>query len=99
MLAREFRERWWEELEDGRTMLEERAYDPLSGRATGTWTFVAPAGGRSELRHSMRIYTLAELRELLAAAGLHVVGSFGGFGGEPPGFEARRVVVHARRRA
>jgi 2-polyprenyl-3-methyl-5-hydroxy-6-metoxy-1,4-benzoquinol methylase len=98
VLAREFRARWWEELEDGRTMLEERAYDPLSGRTAATWTFVAPDGQRSDLRHSMRIYTLPELGRMLAGAGLEVTGSFGGFGGEPPGFEARRLIVHARRR-
>jgi hypothetical protein len=80
-------------------MLEDRAYDQLTGRSDVTWTFVTPAGGRSELRHSLRIYTLPELRELLARAGLDVVETWGGWDGEPYGCEGRRLIVHARKPA
>jgi hypothetical protein len=80
-------------------MLEDRAYDPLTGRSSVTWTFVGPGGERSELRHSLRIYTLPELRGMLERAGLPVEETWGGFDGAPYGFESRRLIVHARRRA
>jgi SAM-dependent methyltransferase len=98
LLARGFRARDWQQLEGGRTMLEDRDYDPLTGRSNVTWTFVAPTGERSELRHSLRVYTLPELRGMLERAGLEVAEAWGGFDGEPYGFEGRRLIVHARRR-
>jgi SAM-dependent methyltransferase len=99
VLARGFKTRHWEELDDGRTMLEDRAYDQLNGRSDVRWTFVGPAGERSELRHSLRIYTLPELHGMLARAGLDVAEAWGGFDGEPYGFEGRRLIVHARKPA
>jgi SAM-dependent methyltransferase len=99
VLARDFRPRHWEELEDGRTMLHARDYDQLTGRSAVTWTFVDPGGERSELRHSLRIYTLPELGGMLERAGLPIAATWGGFDGEPYGFETRRLIVHARRRA
>jgi SAM-dependent methyltransferase len=98
VLARGFRTRHWEELEDGRTWLDARDYDHLTGRSNVTWTFVGPGGERSELRHSLRIYTLPELAEMLDRAGLDVVEAWGSFEGEPYGFESRRIIVHARAR-
>jgi SAM-dependent methyltransferase len=98
VLARGFQPRSWQELDDGRVMLEEREYDHLTGRSTATWTFLAPGGERSELRHSVRVYTLPELREMLASADLEVVETWGGFDGQPFGFEGRRPIVHARRK-
>jgi SAM-dependent methyltransferase len=98
VLARGFKSRHWEELDDGRTMLDARDHDQLTGRSNVTWMFVGPTGERSELRHSLRIYTLPELRELLDRAGLDVAETWGGYDGEPYGFESRRLIVHARTR-
>jgi SAM-dependent methyltransferase len=98
VLARGFKARHWDELEDGRTMLEHREYDQLTGRSNVTWTYVGPSGERSELRHSLRVYTLPELRELLDRAGLDVAETWGSFDGAPYGFESRRLIVYARKR-
>lgn len=99
MLARGFQPRAWEELDDGRVLLEDRSYDPLSGRSIATWTLLALDGERSELRHSLRIYTLPELRGMLARAGLETESAWSGFDGREYGFEGSRLIVHARRRA
>jgi SAM-dependent methyltransferase len=100
-LARGFRPRDWAELEDGTLFLEERDYDPLSGRIVGIWTFVRPDGTRSELRHSLRLYTPAELASLFRAAGLAVEGAWADFDGEPLGFgsEGHRLILLGRKSA
>lgn len=98
LLARGFQARDWQELDDGRVMLADRRYDPLTGRSSATWTFLAPGGERSELRHSLRVYTLPELAAMLSRAGLDVVETWGSFDGQPFGFEGHRLIVHARRK-
>jgi SAM-dependent methyltransferase len=98
-LARGFQEHGWQELEDGRLMLEDRAYDHLTGRSTATWTLVGRDGSRSPYTHSLRAYTLPELRRLLGQAALDVVEAWGGWAGEPFGWESSRLIVHARARA
>jgi SAM-dependent methyltransferase len=100
-LARGFRPREWQEFEDGTVMLEERRYDPLTGRVTGIWTFVRPDGTRSQLRHSLRSYTPAELATMFQAAGLDVEGAWSGFDGSPLGFESEghRIVLLGRKSA
>lgn len=98
MLARGFHPRSFQELDDGRVLLEDRSYDPLTGRSTATWTLLAPGGERSELRTSLRVYTLPELRLMLARAGLQVEAAWSDFDGRDYGFEGSRLIVHARRR-
>ena len=99
VLARGFRPRWWEELDDGRLMLEERTYDFLSGRTNVTWTFIAPDGTKSERRHSVRIYTVPELRAMLEAAGLEVDRLWGDLAETDFDWDSRRVVLRARKTA
>jgi SAM-dependent methyltransferase len=100
-LARGFRPREWQAFEDGTALLEERDYDPLTGRIAGVWTFVRPDGRRTELRHSLRVYTPVELARMFRVAGLAVEGAWGGFDGSPLGLESEghRVVLLGRKRA
>jgi SAM-dependent methyltransferase len=97
MLARGFQPRGWQELDDGRVLIEERAYDSLTGRSSATWTLLAPGGERSELRNSVRVYTLPELRGMLARAGLRTVAAWSDWEGREYGFEGPRLIVHARK--
>jgi ubiquinone/menaquinone biosynthesis C-methylase UbiE len=99
LLARGFQARRWQELEDGRALLEDLTFDHLTGRSNVVWTFVDPRGERTELRHSLRVYTLPELSAMLARAGLEPVETWGDFEGAPFGFESRRLIVRARKRA
>jgi SAM-dependent methyltransferase len=97
-LARGFQEHGWQELEDGRIMLEDRSYDHLTGRSSATWTLIGADGSRRPYSHSLRVYTLPELDRLLDQAGLDIVETWGSWEGEPFGWEAHRLIVHARAR-
>ncbi|HEX6700728.1 MAG TPA: methyltransferase domain-containing protein [Gaiellaceae bacterium] len=95
-IAKEFREADWHELDDGTLWLERRRYDQLTGRHEATWTFVRPDGSRSELRHSLRGYTPAELVAMLRRAGLEVDGSWGSWDGTELG-DGTRTILRARK--
>jgi cyclopropane fatty-acyl-phospholipid synthase-like methyltransferase len=97
-IAKEFREFDWQQLEDGTLWLEQRRYDQLTGRHEATWTFVRPDGTRSELRHSLRGYTPAELVAMLGRAGLGVDGSWGSWEGGALG-QGSRTILRARKPA
>jgi SAM-dependent methyltransferase len=95
-IAKRFIEFDWQELEDGTLWLERRRYDQLSGRHEATWTFVRPDGSRSELRHSLRGYTPAELVAMLRRAGLEVDGSWGSWDATELG-DGSRTILRARK--
>jgi SAM-dependent methyltransferase len=96
-LFRHFEPLTWEEHADGTVFLEERSLDLLRGRSEARWVALRPDGTRSELRHSVRIYTLAELAGMLAAAELDVERTYGGFDGSELGLESRRLIVLSRK--
>ena len=96
-LFRVYRERWWEELDDGVVWLQEHEWDARRCRNLAVWTFIRADGTRSELRHSIRLYTTAELVALLADAGLEVDRVWGGWEDVEPSLETMRQVVRARR--
>jgi SAM-dependent methyltransferase len=96
-LFRFYKERPWEELDDDVLFVQEHEYDALAGRNRSRWIFVRPDGTRSELRHSLRVYTPVELAERLRAAGLEVEGGWGGWDGTDLGFEGRRLILVACR--
>jgi hypothetical protein len=73
------------------TMVADNRYDPLEGRLAGEFTFLQD--GRTERRsiwHS--VYAVAELRRMLAAAGLAVVALHGDFDDVPFAVGAPRCV-------
>ena len=93
-----YRAESWSELEDGTLMLEQRSYDLLTGRNDVVWTFVRPDGSRSELRHSVRLYTPAEIVSMLRRVGLEVERSWGGWDGSELTLDAgNRFLVLARK--
>jgi SAM-dependent methyltransferase len=99
-LLRVFRAETWNELEDGTLMLEHRSYDLLSGRNDVVWKFVRPDGSRSELRHSLRLYTVAEIVSMLRRVGLEVERSWGGWDGAELTLDSGiRFLVLARKAA
>lgn len=97
-LARNFEPRARRTLENGTVVVEERNYDASTSRSSATWTLTRSDGARSELRHSMRIYTCAELCGMLAEAGLEVDGVWGGVDGAEHSIDRRRLIVRARKR-
>jgi 2-polyprenyl-3-methyl-5-hydroxy-6-metoxy-1,4-benzoquinol methylase len=71
-LLRVYRPENWNEHADGTLMLEQRAYDYLTGRNDVVWIFVRQDGSRSELRHSLRLYTPAELASMFRRSGIEI---------------------------
>ena len=95
-LLRTFRERYWEELEGGGIMLEDRRYDIAAGRTEAFWTILRADGSRAELAHSLRLYTPAELFAMMERAGLHVAETWGSWDGDALELDSRRLIVLAR---
>lgn len=97
-LVRNFEPRARRELKDGTLVTEERTFDAVTGRSSATWTLRRADGTRSEMRHSMRIYTCPELYRMLAHVGLEPDGAWGGVDGSEHGVEGRRLIVRGRKR-
>jgi SAM-dependent methyltransferase len=84
--------------EDGTLVVEQRTFDALASRLTTSFVLVAPSGERTDsIGHSLRLYTLTELAKMLAAAGLHLTRTYGGFEGEEYALESVRMIAIARR--
>ena len=92
-LGRGYQETMWNELESGGVMLHRGSFDLLKGRNEVTWTFIREDGTRSELSHSLRVFTPHELARMFETAGLTVVGSWGGFDGQELGFDTWRLIL------
>jgi SAM-dependent methyltransferase len=81
---------------DGWVMLQERWFDPVSGRAGERLRITSPDGAVERRDFSMRSYTATELVALCRAADLHVEGVYGGPGPTPFGVGTRLLIVARR---
>jgi len=96
-LFRAFRAQTWQEVSGGALMLEERRYVLETGRIETTWTFVRPDGERSELRFSLRQYTVAELAAMFTRVGLVLEATLGGWDGSELTLDSFRALLVGRR--
>jgi 2-polyprenyl-3-methyl-5-hydroxy-6-metoxy-1,4-benzoquinol methylase len=96
---RRFEARGWHELGAGRILLEERAFDPWTGRMHSSWTLVEPSGERTAMAFANRAYTLVELTNMLVDVGFQVDTAWGDFRGSDYAVDSRRMIVLARRPA
>lgn len=78
---------------DGLIVLEERHIDLLTSRNEVRITMLDPEGRRTEHRHSMRVYTLSELVQMLNTASLPVQAYYGGLDGSVLTMDSRLVVI------
>jgi SAM-dependent methyltransferase len=92
-LGRRYQDTMWNELESGGVMLHRGSFNLLTGRNDVLWTFIREDGSRSELRHSLRVYTPHELARMFEIAGFTVVGSWGGFDGRELAFDSWRLIL------
>lgn len=85
------------ELEDGLLLVERRTLDLRSSRMKVDYTLIE--GDRVVLRrrHVLRLYSLPELEELHARAGLHVEAVYGGLDGGELELDDPAVVLVSRR--
>ena len=96
-VLRRFEPRSWHELGDGRMLLEERSFDPWTGRMQSGWVLLEPSGERIEMAFATRAYTLVELVRMLSSVGFTVERAFGDYQGSEYAVDSRRMIVVARR--
>jgi len=95
VLARIFQEkRWWEE--DGVIILEEAKLAQDWSSVDSRWILIKD-GRRDEYRFSLRLYSAAQLRELLKSCGFGRVEIYGDLSGSPYDQMAKRLVVVAHK--
>jgi SAM-dependent methyltransferase len=95
VLARVFRERDWQRIGD-LLVLEERRVQRDWSWIDSRWTLIGPEN-RVEVDLSHRLYSAAELGELLRGVGFRSVEFFGDLAGGPYDPNALRLVAVARR--
>ncbi|MCS6937133.1 MAG: class I SAM-dependent methyltransferase [Candidatus Bipolaricaulota bacterium] len=94
-LIKHFQARDWAE-RPGCLVLEERKLNLERSRVESRWIVLTEAE-RKEYTLSLRVFTLAELLELFAQAGLKVLGYYSNLRGEPWSLEANRLALLAER--
>ncbi len=77
--------------------IEDWSFDPLAGRLNWTNTVIFPDGRRESWDHSIRAFTVAEIKKMLEAAGMAVVAVYGGLGGEPYTMDSEAAIFVAER--
>ena len=82
---------------DGMIVIEERRFDPVSGRSTVEVTVIKD-GTETRLHHDIRLYAFTELEMLLSASGLAVEGVWGDFEGGPFSWNSASMIVLAKKR-
>ena len=95
-LVRSFTEHDWHLMGEGRLLLEQRTFDPVSGIAQTTQTLVEPNGERDSRTFSIRVYTATELLAMLERAGFAEGRCHGDLQGGPFATDTRLVVVARR---
>jgi ubiquinone/menaquinone biosynthesis C-methylase UbiE len=95
-IVRHFAEQDWHLLGEGRLLLEQRTFDPISGVAQTTQTLIESAGARESRTFSIRVYTATELLAMLAEAGFEEARCHGDLQGGPFSTDSRLVVVAHR---
>jgi len=95
VLARIFQEkRWWEE--DGAIILEEAKLTEDWSSVESRWIIIRH-GSRDEFRFSLRLYSAAQLSDLLKSSGFGQVEVYGDLSGSPYDQTAKRLVVVAHK--
>jgi SAM-dependent methyltransferase len=82
---------------DGLIVLEERSFDLLTSRNEVQITMIHIDGQRTKYGHSLRVYTLTELVQLLTIAGLQVKAYFGAWDGSELTIDSFRLILLAQK--
>lgn len=78
--------------------IEDWSFDALAGRLNWTNTVIFPDGRREAWSHSIRAFTVAEVRAMLETAGFRLVALYGSLDGEPYTLDAEAAIFVAERR-
>lgn len=77
--------------------IEDWSFDPLAGRLNWMNTVVFPDGRREAWTHSIRAFTVAEIRVMLEMAGFNLTGLYGSLAGEPFDMDSEAAIFVAER--
>ncbi|MDR7420668.1 MAG: methyltransferase domain-containing protein [Armatimonadota bacterium] len=77
--------------------IEDWSFDPLAGRLNWVNTVIFPDGRREAWTHSIRAFTVAEVRMMLEAAGFNLTGVYGSLAGEPYELDSEAAIFVAER--
>jgi SAM-dependent methyltransferase len=92
-LVRHFQEQHWQRVGEGRLLLEQGAFDAVSGLAQTTQTLIDGSGERESRTWSLRVYSATELTAMLRRAGYASTRCLGDLDGGPFSTDTRLVVV------
>lgn len=79
------------------TVVEQRAFYPLTGRLEIDYGYYYSDGQKKSYNSSFRLYTFPELQALLEQAGLEIKSVYGSLLGEPYSLDSRRLVIFAKK--
>lgn len=98
-LMRHFEPNSWEQPREGHgeVVLEQVSFNFETGRLDNHRTVVSKDGTRTPAPISLRVYTLTEIKALLARVGLSYARSWGGFDGSAYGMDSPRLIVLAEK--
>ncbi|GBD16010.1 Ubiquinone biosynthesis O-methyltransferase [bacterium HR26] len=96
LLAREFVERTWAEL-DGARVLERQEWDLLANVLSLEWRVLLPGGREVARGFRLRLYAAHEVLALLQEAGFEAVEAWGDYDARGYGLWTPRLLVRARR--
>jgi len=94
-LVRHFQSKHWSEGKDF-LLLEESKLDLKHNRSEAKWILLR--GNKQKVyRHSLRIFTLRELMDLMSQANLKVLSYYGNFDQKPWNFDNNRTIIVAEK--
>ena len=88
-----WRDNDWMLMGEGRLLLQQRTWDPVTGVAQTTQTLIDGRGERDSRTFSVRTYTATELLRMLGAAGFADAKAYGSFAADPLTPASRLVIV------
>jgi ubiquinone/menaquinone biosynthesis C-methylase UbiE len=95
-LVTDFSESDWHLMGEGRLLLEQRTWDPVTGVAQSTQTLIGSTGERESRTFSVRTYSATELMAMLDRAGFSDAKAYGSFTAEPFTTSSRLVILATR---
>ena len=94
-----YQPRDWRETKSGWVLVEDRKFDPKTGRNAGHITLIGPDGQRRTYELDIRMYTYTELAGLAARAGLQPAAAYGNFDKSDLSRTSHRMILVAQKPA
>jgi len=96
-IIRNFLDQGWEQIKRGTFALDERELD-LSRSRIRARTLLIGGDKEREKSHSLRLYTLKEMIQMMEESGLHLLSVFGRLDGSEYNLDSKRMVILTEKR-